>query len=42
MELREALPKRQEERIWRDALAALVAGLAVPARPKQRQSAKQK
>jgi AcrR family transcriptional regulator len=32
MELRGTLPPGEEEHIWRDALSALVAGLAVPAR----------
>jgi AcrR family transcriptional regulator len=33
IELRGTFPRGDEERIWRDALTALVAGLALPARP---------
>jgi hypothetical protein len=33
IELRGTLPPGQQERIWRDALSALAAGLAIPARP---------
>jgi AcrR family transcriptional regulator len=33
IELRGTLPPGEEERIWRDALSAFVAGLAIPARP---------
>ena len=33
IELRGTLPPGDEERIWRDALTALLAGLALPARP---------
>jgi hypothetical protein len=30
MELRSLLPRREEERVWRDALATLVRGFAIP------------
>ncbi len=38
IELRGTLPPGQAERIWRDALSALVAGLAIPARPERLRS----
>ena len=38
MELRGTLPPGEEGRVWRDALSALVGGLAIPTRPERLRS----